>query len=66
MSDGKTVDAALVKEMTKEELQKIKASLGEEKYKMGQFKQASSIFEDLMTRHECPDFLTLVAYDHID
>ncbi len=66
MSDGRIVNADLVKQMTREELQKIKTSLGEEKYNTGQFKRASSLFEDMMTRHECPDFLTLVAYDYID
>ena len=66
MSGGKTVDAGLVKQMTQEELQKIKASLGEEKYNAGQFKRASALFEDMMTRRECPDFLTLVAYDYLD
>jgi len=66
MSDSRIVDAELVRQMTESELQKIKASLGEDKYNMGQFKRASSIFVDMMTKEVCPDFLTLVAYDYID
>ncbi len=66
MSDGRTVTADLVKKMTQEELQKIRTLIGEQKYDSGQFKRASSLFEDMMTRRECPDFLTLVAYDYID
>ncbi|HTL71502.1 MAG TPA: malate synthase A [Candidatus Eisenbacteria bacterium] len=65
-ADGKTVDAALVRRMTEEELGKIKETLGAEKYGAGQFARASSLFVDMMTRAECPDFLTLVAYDYID
>ena len=57
MSDGRTVDAALVKNIIGEELRK---------YDTDAFKKAAAIFLDMMTRAECPDFLTLVAYDYLD
>ncbi len=66
LPDGRVIDAPLVRKMTGEELEKIKVTLGEEKFGAGQFRRASEIFTDMMTRTECPDFLTLVAYDYID
>ena len=31
-----------------------------------QFDLAARLFEDMMTRRDFPEFLTLVAYDHIN
>ena len=39
--------------------------LGAEKYAAGRFKDASHIFEDMSTRRECPEFLTLEAYEYL-
>jgi len=57
MTDGRAVTAELVRTILKEELKKMKD---------GKFKEAASIFMDLTTRAEYPDFLTLTAYEHID
>jgi malate synthase len=66
LSDGRTVDAALVKKMASEELEKIRAAAGPERFAAGKFEKAAAIFLDMMTRAECPDFLTSVAYEFID
>ena len=66
MNDGRAVTTEAVKQMMKEELEKIRSLIGIEKYNSGEFKRAASLFEDMMTRADCPDFLTLVAYDYID
>jgi malate synthase len=57
LSDGRTVTAELVRAMLEEELGQMKG---------GRLKEAASIFMDLTTRAEYPDFLTLAAYPHID
>ena len=66
MSDGRDVTAELVKQIIQEELEKIKTVFGNERFGSGEFGRAASLFQDMMTRHDCPDFLTLVAYDYID
>ncbi len=57
MTDGRSVTAELVQTLLGEELKKMKE---------GKFKEAASIFMDLTTRAEYPDFLTLTAYERID
>jgi malate synthase len=66
LDDGRTVTGELVRELTKEELAKLRRELGPDRYDSGRFQEASQIFEKLMTNAEFPEFLTLVAYDYID
>jgi malate synthase len=60
--DGRTVDRAMVSE----ELRRLRDTIGPERYDSGKFALAAQLFEDMMTRAEFPEFLTLVAYDYID
>ncbi len=66
MKDGRVVTAELVKKTISEELGKLRKHLGPGRFGSGKFDLASRLFEDMMTRKEFPDFLTLVAYDYID
>jgi malate synthase len=66
LDDGRTVTGDLVRKLTKEELAKLRGELGADRYDSGRFREASQIFEKLMTDAEFPEFLTLVAYDYID
>lgn len=66
MNTGVSVDAALVKKIIVEELEKIRAAMGPEKFNAGRFGDASKIFESMSTNSHCPDFLTLEAYDYLD
>jgi malate synthase len=59
LNDGRTVTPDLVRRIVAQEM--------EHKWKGGgRFELAARLFEDMMTRPDFPDFLTLVAYDHID
>jgi len=49
-----------------EELEKLRRQLGSERFDSGGFKAASEDFEGMMASADFPEFLTLVAYDHID
>ena len=40
--------------------------LGQEAYARGHFEQAASLFDDIITREELDEFLTLRAYEHLD
>jgi malate synthase len=66
MSDGRTVAAKLVSQATADQLANLKQQLGPERYAAARFDTAAQIFEGMMTSTECPDFLTLIAYDYID
>jgi malate synthase len=66
LDDGRTVSGDLVRKLTKEELAKLRNELGADRYDSGRFREASQIFEKLMTNTEFPEFLTLIAYDYID
>ena len=48
---------------TEEELQKIKDTIGDEKYHQGKFKESVEIFNKMSTSEIFEEFLTLPAYD---
>jgi len=66
LSNGESVTAELVKRLTHDELQNIRTLVGPERYGQGKFDLASKLFEEMMTQPECPEFLTLAAYDYLD
>jgi malate synthase len=65
LTDGRTIDGALVRVMLQEELEQIRTSLGPEGWKERRFELASNLFEQDITNTELEDFLTLAAYAHI-
>jgi malate synthase len=66
LTDGRTVTGDLVRRAIAEELEKLRRQLGSERFDSGGFKAASEIFEGMMASADFPEFLTLVAYEHID
>jgi malate synthase len=65
LEDGTTVDAALVRDTVAEILRGYQFELGPA-YRRSRFPLAARLFEDLMTAPECPEWLTVTAYDHLD
>ena len=66
LDDGRPVTCDLVRSLIPEELAKIRGLIGEARYDAGKFGLASRLFERLATSDELEEFLTLVAYDHLD
>ncbi len=66
MSNGSKITEALVKKITAEELEKIRTMTGAQKFDSGKFAVASELFQKMTMELNCPEFLTLVAYDYID
>lgn len=66
LDDGRTVTYDLYRQLLPEELEKVKAYVGELAYKNGKFEQAVSLFDELVRSEDFIDFLTLPAYDMID
>lgn len=66
LDDGTPIDAGLYRQMAPEVLAEIKARVGEEQFHAGQYETAAHLFEQLITRPQFTDFLTLPAYDYLD
>jgi malate synthase len=58
LKDGRAVTPALVRNIMDQVLENVRGA--------GKFDLAAELFWDMMTRAEFPEFLTLVAYEHID
>ena len=65
LEDGRTLTKDLVLEWEKEELENIKAYVGEERYNSGKFELATEIFNELVLDENFVEFLTLKAYQYL-
>ena len=66
LDDGRTVTKDLVRTTISEELGKIRTLVGDQRYGKGRYETAARLYEVMMTSDEFADFLTLVAYEHLD
>jgi malate synthase len=65
LTDGRRVDAALVQNTVKQVLGAIESEMGAG-FAQSRFPLAARLFERLMTAPECPEWLTTVAYEHLN
>jgi malate synthase len=65
LADGRPVDAALVAATVRDVLAALERELGAA-YAESRFPMAARLFEQLMTAADCPEWLTVAAYDHLD
>ncbi len=65
LDDGRKVTKELVRELIPQEMEKIKALVGEAAYN-ATYIQASKIFEDMSTSENFTEFLTLPLYERLD
>ncbi len=65
LEDGRPISYDLYCELLPEELEKIKAYVGETNYEKGKFSEATSLFDQLIKEEEFTEFLTLPAYEMI-
>lgn len=66
LDDGRTITPELVHRIIHDELGRMRERLGKERFEAGRFDIASRIFQDLVTRRQFVEFMTLVAYDYLD
>jgi malate synthase len=66
LADGRRVTTELVRRTMAVELGKLREQLGPARFDSGKFDLASQLFDRMMTGTDFPEFLTTVAYDHID
>ncbi|RIV20202.1 malate synthase A [Alicyclobacillaceae bacterium I2511] len=66
LKDGRKVTVDLFRQMVPEELEKIKVTVGPRLYAQGKYTEAAALFDDLSTRADFEDFLTVPGYEHLD
>jgi malate synthase len=66
LSDGRKITRELVRQTIADQLTHIRNTVGAARYDSGKFPQAANLFEQMMFSDQCPEFLTLAAYDSID
>ena len=66
LPDGRKVTLELFREVMGEELQKIRETVGEERYVGGHYEKAARLFDEIISNEELEEFLTLRAYEHLD
>jgi malate synthase len=63
LDDGRPITVELFRRLLAEELAKIRAAVGEERFARGRYGDARDLFDRLSTAPELGDFLTLPAYE---
>jgi malate synthase len=66
LTDGRKVTIELVRQMTGEELEKIKQMVGGERYAAGHYQRARALFDRLVTAEAFEEFLTLPGYQYLE
>jgi malate synthase len=66
LDDGTVIDRDLVVKILDEELEKIRAEVGEKTWEAGRPEETRRVFEAVSLGDEFPDFLTEVAYELLD
>ncbi len=64
-SDGTRVTEFMVRNLMRQELDKLVDRLEEEQFNAGQYRLASELFGRMIIADEFPEFLTVVAYEHL-
>jgi len=62
LDDGRVVTPALVDQMLAEEMERVRAEVGEERFRSGRFEPAIELFRRISLAPELEEFLTLPAY----
>src|SRR5438477_9674158 len=66
LAEGPRVTARLVRDVEREELAKIKSTVGDDAFSKGRYHDAREIFDGVALSKDFKDFLTIPAYEHID
>jgi len=66
LEDGRKVTVALFQELAKDELEKIRATVGEQQFTSRKFQTAAEILDTIITDDQFVEFLTLPAYRYLN
>ncbi|MGH6820803.1 MAG: malate synthase A, partial [Methylocella sp.] len=63
LEDGRKVTRELIRKLLPEELERVKALLGAEGWAAGRYEDGARLFEEITTRDDYVEFLTLPGYE---
>ncbi|UCF91089.1 MAG: malate synthase A [Desulfobacterales bacterium] len=66
LADGRKVTVDMFRDVLHEELQKIRAAVGEKNFARGHYERAGRLFDEIICNAELEEFLTLRAYEYLD
>jgi malate synthase len=66
LAEGQRVTAELVRDVEREELEKIKTAVGADSFTKGRYDDAREIFDGVALSKDFKEFLTIPAYERID
>ena len=66
LDNGQVVTKALFEQYLSEEIDVVKAEVGDERYQAGRFEEAAELMDRLTTSDELTNFLTIPGYDYLD
>ncbi len=66
LEDGRKVTIELFRQVAEEELEKIKATIGEKQFASRKFQQAAELLDKIITDEQFVEFLTLPAYRYLE
>ncbi len=66
LDNGQVVTNELFEQYLAEEINVVKAEVGEERYNLGRFEEAAELMARLTTSKELTNFLTVPGYDYLD
>jgi malate synthase len=66
LPDGRAVSAELVREILVEEMERIRAEVGDEVWERGRPEETRELLEAVALAEELPEFLTLPAYERLE
>ena len=66
LEDGRKVTLPMVRELVRQELDRIRGERGQERFERGQFPAATRLFDELVASESLEEFLTLKAYQRLD
>jgi malate synthase len=65
LDDGRPVTLELYRSLITDQVARLHALVGEERYAQGHYEQAARLFDRLVTTKEFTEFLTLPAYEQL-
>jgi Malate synthase len=65
LEDGRKVTLSLVRDLTREELDRIRKERGDERFNNGHFAEAVQLFDQFVANEKLDEFLTLKAYERL-
>jgi malate synthase A len=66
LADGRVLTPERLREVLFEEMENIRREVGDARYFSGRYLEAAGLVVRMVVARDCPDFLTLPAYDYLD